>query len=422
MNSVLAEVITIGDEILYGKITDTNTRYISAALDAIGIKTIRKSSVGDVESEILDVLKEAEQRADIILITGGLGPTKDDITKTALCKYFGAQLVLNEEALHIVSELFERRGRTLSPLNRTQAMLPDCCEMIPNRYGTAPGMWFEKSGKVFVSMPGVPEEMHRMMKESVIPKLKAHFKTSVIFHEEICTVGIPESILAEKICSWSEQLPQNIRLAYLPSYSQVKLRLSSQGLDLSILQKETEQEVEKLRGIIPEYIYGYNDDTLESVVGKLLHERKMTVATAESCTGGHTAHLISSVSGSSAYFIGSIVAYHNSIKMNVLGVKSETLTENGAVSEKTVVEMAEGIKKLFNTDYALSCSGIAGPTGGTIEKPVGTVWIACSGPTGTVTKKLMLGTDRTMNIRFTSIALLNLLRLQILYPSDTWKE
>lgn len=422
MNPVLAEVITIGDEILYGKITDTNTRFISAELDTIGIKTIRKSSVGDAEQEILGILKEAEQRADIILITGGLGPTKDDITKTALCKYFGAKLILNEEALRMVTELFERRGRTLSELNRMQAMLPDRCEMIPNHRGTAPGMWFERDGKVFISMPGVPEEMHHMMEESVLPKLKSRFKTPVIFHKEICTVGIPESILAEKINAWSEHLPPHMRLAYLPSYGQVKLRLSSQGLDLPALREEADRETAKLLSVIPKYIYGYEGDKLESVLGKLLTERKMTVATAESCTGGHTAHMLSSIPGSSAYFMGGVVAYHNSIKTGVLGVKPETLAEDGAVSEKTVIEMAEGVRKFFHTNYALSCSGIAGPTGGTAEKPVGTVWIACAGPEGTVAKKLMLGTDRETNIRFTSIALLNLLRLRILYPDDAWKE
>jgi nicotinamide-nucleotide amidase len=411
---VKAEVITIGDEILFGQITDTNTQWISTELTNIGIRTVRKSSVGDDQQAILDILREAESRADVILITGGLGPTKDDITKTTLCKYFDTELVINEHALEIITSFFVKRGRPMTELNRQQAALPRNCTYIANHWGTAPGMWFERNGKVFISMPGVPFEMKSLMTNALLPKLKAFFKTPVIEHKMLRTVGIGESFLAERIENWEDNLPPHIKLAYLPSFGQVKLRLTATGSDLEQLQKDNQAEVDKVLPLIKEFVFGYDNDEMETVIGRLLKERGQTVATAESCTGGYVSHLITKVAGSSQYFLGGVVSYSNDVKINELGVKPETLTAHGAVSEQTVIEMAEGVRQRLKTTYGIAASGIAGPDGGTDEKPVGTIWIACAGPKGTVTHKLQLGKYREQNIQFTGIYLLNLLRKQIL--------
>lgn len=411
---VKAEVITIGDEILFGQITDTNTQWISAELTNIGIRTTRKSSVGDEEQAILDILQEAETRADIILITGGLGPTKDDITKKTLCKYFDTELYINEDALAIITSFFVKRGRPMTELNRQQAALPKNSTYIANHWGTAPGMWFERNGKVFISMPGVPFEMKSLMTNTLLPKLQAFFKTPVIEHKMLRTVGIGESFLAERISDWEDNLPPHIKLAYLPSFGQVKLRLTATGNDLEQLQKDNQAEVDKVLPLIKEFVFGYDNDEMETVIGRLLKERGQTVATAESCTGGYVSHLITKVAGSSQYFLGGVVSYSNDVKINELGVKPETLAAHGAVSEQTVVEMAEGVRQRLKTTYGIAASGIAGPDGGTDEKPVGTIWLACAGPSGTVTHKLQLGKYREQNIQFTGIYLLNLLRKQIL--------
>lgn len=411
---VKAEVITIGDEILFGQITDTNTQWISTELTNIGIRTTRKSSVGDEEQAILDILQEAETRADIILITGGLGPTKDDITKKTLCKYFDTELYINEDALAIITSFFVKRGRPMTELNRQQAALPKNSTYIANHWGTAPGMWFERNGKVFISMPGVPFEMKSLMTNALLPKLKVFFKTPVIEHKMLRTVGIGESFLAERISDWEDNLPPHIKLAYLPSFGQVKLRLTATGNDLEQLQKDNQAEVDKVLPLIKEFVFGYDNDEMETVIGRLLKERGQTVATAESCTGGYVSHLITKVAGSSQYFLGGVVSYSNDVKINELGVKPETLAAHGAVSEQTVVEMAEGVQQRLKTTYGIAASGIAGPDGGTDEKPVGTIWLACAGPSGTVTHKLQLGKYREQNIQFTGIYLLNLLRKQIL--------
>ena len=411
---VKAEVITIGDEILFGQITDTNTQWISTELTNIGIRTTRKSSVGDEEQAILDILQEAETRADIILITGGLGPTKDDITKKTLCKYFDTELYINEDALAIITSFFVKRGRPMTELNRQQAALPKNSTYIANHWGTAPGMWFERNGKVFISMPGVPFEMKSLMTNVLLPKLKVFFKTPVIEHKMLRTVGIGESFLAERISDWEDNLPPHIKLAYLPSFGQVKLRLTATGNDLEQLQKDNQAEVDKVLPLIKEFVFGYDNDEMETVIGRLLKERGQTVATAESCTGGYVSHLITKVAGSSQYFLGGVVSYSNDVKINELGVQPETLAAHGAVSEQTVVEMAEGVRQRLKTTYGIAASGIAGPDGGTDEKPVGTIWLACAGPSGTVTHKLQLGKYREQNIQFTGIYLLNLLRKQIL--------
>lgn len=413
MKKILAELLTIGDEILYGQIVDTNSQWMSVALDKVGIKVIRKTSVGDQEDEILTAMAEAEKRADIILITGGLGPTSDDLTKPCLVKYFDCPLAIHEEALVEVTEFFKSRGRELTEINRQQAALPICCTKITNAIGTAPGMWFERNGKVFVSMPGVPYEMKLMMTNIIIPKLQQQFKTPVIHHRVLCTVGIGESILAEKISAWEKALPKNCSLAYLPNLGQVRLRLTSYGDNLTQLQQEAEGLIEKLLPLAGEYIYSFSDQSLEVVVGNMLREKNLTLSIAESCTGGYVSHLITSVPGSSEYFQGSIIPYSYEIKMQHLGVKSQTLEKFGAVSEETIKEMAELVRKKFGTSIGVATSGVAGPGGATPEKPVGTVWIALADGKEIVTKKLQLSKDRLINIQASSVAVLNLIRLSL---------
>jgi nicotinamide-nucleotide amidase len=413
MTAITAELLTIGDEILYGQIVDTNSQWMSVALSDAGIKVIRKTSVGDVDSEIMNAFAEAEIRADIVLITGGLGPTSDDLTKPCLAKYFDCKLKMHDEALAEVTEFFRSRGRELTEVNRQQAALPECCQKITNRLGTAPGMWFERNRKVFVSMPGVPHEMKTMMKEIIIPKLRATFQTPVINHRVIRTVGIGESFLAEKIADWENTLPPHIKLAYLPGLGEVKLRLTGTGKSLDALQAETDSLTETLKTRIGQFIYGYGDNPLEVVIGKTLLERKLTLSIAESCTGGYLSHLITSVPGSSSYFLGSIIPYAYEIKMRQLGVRPETLEQFGAVSEETIREMANLVRAKFNTDIGVATSGVAGPGGATPEKPVGTVWIGYSDKHHTVTKKLQLTKDRMLNIQYSSFAVLNLIRTSL---------
>lgn len=410
MKKVLAELLTIGDEILYGQIVDTNSQWMSIELDKLGIKVIRKTTVGDQEDEILTAFAEAEKRADIILITGGLGPTNDDLTKPCMAKYFNCGLILNEEALAEVTEFFKSRGRALTEVNRQQAMLPAACKKITNEIGTAPGMWFNKNGKIFMSMPGVPHEMKLMMTNHVLPRLKATFKTPVIYHKVVRTIGIGESVLAEKIADWENALPNHIGLAYLPSLGEVKLRITGFGDSYQSLETEINSLTEKLKERAGQFIFGYGEDPIELVIGRTLKEKKLTLAVAESCTGGYLSHLITSIPGSSEYFLGGIVPYDYQIKMRQLGVKPETLEKYGAVSEPTISEMANIVRAKFNTDIGVATSGIAGPGGATPDKPVGTVWIAYSDKHQTVTKKLQLSKDRMINIRMASVAVLNLIR------------
>jgi nicotinamide-nucleotide amidase len=413
MKKILAELLTIGDEILYGQIVDTNSQWMSVELDKVGIKVIRKTSVGDQEDEILTAFAEAEKRADIILITGGLGPTSDDMTKPLLAKYFDCKLQMHEEALAEVTTFFKSRGREMTELNRQQAALPICCTKITNPVGTAPGMWFERNNKVFMSMPGVPHEMKKMMTERVIPKLKEKFQTPTIYHKVIRTIGIGESFLADKISSWEKSLPDHIKLAYLPSLGEVKLRLTGFSNSSTQIESEIDELVKKVQPLAGEYIYGYGEEPIEETIGKMLRERKLTLSMAESCTGGYLSHLITSVAGCSDYFLGSMVPYSYEIKMRQLGVKPEVLEKYGAVSEQTIIEMANIVRAKFNTDIGVATSGIAGPGGATPEKPVGTVWIAYSDKHQTVTKKLQISSERSINIRMASMAVLNLIRLSL---------
>lgn len=406
-----AEIITIGDEILYGQTLDTNSHWISARLDEIGIKVLRKTTIGDTREEILSSFREAESRVDIILITGGLGPTSDDLTKPLLNEYFQSKMILNEEALHQIEELFTKAGRTMTEANRKQAELPDACRMIRNRMGTAPGMWFDKGNKVFISMPGVPYEMKTMMTEQILPQLKDRFVDLVIHHKIIRTIGIPESTLAHMIEEWEKALPSNVKLAYLPTMGSVKLRLTSIGHDLPTQQAQTQKLVDAVLPTIQKFVYGFDDDEIEAVVGRMLKAKNKTIALAESCTGGYISHLLTVVPGSSEYFKGSIVSYAYDVKENSLDVDPVIMTKMGAVSEEVVMQMATAVRQKLNADVSLAISGIAGPGGGTPEKPVGTVWIAYSDENKTVAKRFQFTKDRKLNIQFAATAALNMFRV-----------
>lgn len=412
---VRAEIITIGDEILYGQILDTNTQWISLELDKLGIKTIRKSSVGDQASEITQILHEAASRADIVFITGGLGPTKDDLTKKVLADFFNCGLEMHVDALQDVTEFFAKRGRELSDINRDQASLPTKAQFVPNKQGTAPCMWFEEKGVIWVSMPGVPFEMKAIMETEVLPRVVKHFKTPVIFHKVIKTVGIGESYLSDLIQDWELSLPSHIKLAYLPSLGIVKLRLTAFGEDVNALSSDVEKELARVMPLISSYVFGYEKEELAEVVGQLLRTQQASLGLAESCTGGHLAHQFTQISGSSDYFKGGIVSYANEIKMGQLGVAASILSEFGAVSEPCIRAMAEGARKELGSTYSLATSGIAGPMGGTDDKPVGTVWIALAHPEGVITRKLQLAGTRMQNIHMTSLASINLLRRFLLH-------
>lgn len=417
ISSVRAEIITIGDEILFGQIIDTNTQWIGTQLTDIGIRPVRKTSVGDNKQDILDAFAQASQRVDVVIVTGGLGPTRDDITKHTFCEYFGTELEINQDALALITEFFAKRGRAMTELNIQQAALPKNCTYIPNLWGTAPGMWFEKDGAIYISLPGVPYEMKSLMEFEILPRLKARFSTHIIQHKSIRTIGIGESFLAEKISAWEDALPEHIKLAYLPHFGQVRLRLTGTGTDQDILERELAEQVALVLPLIEEHVFGYDSDELETVIGNLLINSNATVGTAESCTGGYVANQITSIPGSSRYYEGSVVSYSNDVKMNVLGVSRETLEAYGAVSEQTAREMAEGARRLLNTTFAISTTGIAGPDGGTAEKPVGTVWIACATPEETFTQLLTLRNNRKINIELTCSYALNLLRKTILKTS-----
>jgi nicotinamide-nucleotide amidase len=412
---ILAEVLTVGDEILFGQITDTNSQWISAELTNLGIKTNRKTSIGDQKLEIINAIDEAFKRSNVVIMTGGLGPTKDDITKKTIAEYFKVDLILNEDILKDVTYFFESRNRTLTEINIGQAYVPSNAFAIRNSCGTAPGMWFETNdGKILISMPGVPFEMKKMMQLDMLPRLKSYFKTPVIFHKMILTIGIGESFLSDMIAEWEDALPSNIKLAYLPSVGTLRLRLTGYGEDLNLVKIAVEKEYLKVYPLISNYVFGYENDNIATVVGKLLVENNLSFGTAESCTGGYISHLITSNPGSSAYFKGSIVSYSNEIKSKVLGVSESDINTFGAVSETIVIQMAEGLRKNLNVDVAVAVSGIAGPEGGTNEKPVGTVWLALSDYEGTITHQLNLGNLRENNIQMSAIAALNMVRKRLL--------
>ncbi|WP_303917653.1 competence/damage-inducible protein A [Draconibacterium sediminis] len=410
-----AEIITIGDEILIGQIVDTNSAWMGEQFNLNGIEIYQITSVHDDHDHIMRAIKNAEEHADLVVITGGLGPTKDDITKHTLCEYFNTKLVFHEPTLKTIYERFKFRGIDMNKMNRDQAMLPESCTILPNKMGTAPGMWFEKDDTIFVSMPGVPFEMKYLVEFELLPRLRETGRTKAIFHKTVLTQGVPESMLAERIADWEDALPTHIKLAYLPNPMAVRLRLSAIGYNVESLKSDVESEIEKLKNIIPEAIYGYDLETMAEVIGRELVQQNKKLAVAESCTGGYISHLITSVAGSSAYYNGSVTSYSNEMKEQLLGVSRENLDKYGAVSEQVAREMVEGVKRVMNADYAVATTGIAGPTGGTEEKPVGTVWIAVSGPEKTLVKKYtFVGDQRDRNIVRSGQTTLQLLRRMVL--------
>jgi len=416
-----AEIISIGDELLIGQVVNTNASWMAEQLNMAGIKVSCILAISDQKEQILETLKTASKRSDIILITGGLGPTKDDITKKTLCGFFNSKLVFNEEVFEDVKSIFGKRGFVVSEVNKMQAEVPHNCKPIRNKNGTAPGMWFEKEDNVFVSMPGVPFEMKAMMEGFIIPELTKRFRLPALVNKTVLTHGVGESSLAAIIEDWENGLPENIKLAYLPQPGIVRLRLSGKGNKKPVLEKQIDAEVIKLHQLIPDLIFGYDKDSMEEVIGDLLRNKKMTLSTAESCTGGYIAHLITSIPGSSDYFEGSVVSYSNMAKEIALDVNSKSLEEFGAVSEEVVIEMVKGIQQKFNTDYAIATSGIAGPSGGTEEKPVGTTWIAIATPEKVFTKRFHFGEHRRRNIRRAALAAMNMLRRELLSVGKTPK-
>ncbi len=409
-----AEIITIGDEILIGQIVDTNSAWIAEQFNLHGIEIYQITSVHDDGEHIKKAIGKAEEEVDLVLLTGGLGPTKDDITKKVLCEYFETKLVLHEPTLEHIKERFIKRNIDLNKLNRNQALIPESCTVLPNMAGTAPGLWFEKNDTVIAALPGVPFEMKYLVESEILPRLQKNGKSKAIYHKTVQTQGLPESMLAEKIEQWETALPENIKLAYLPNPMSVRLRLSAMGTDLNHLKMQVDKEVELLKEIIPDNIFGYNNETLAEVVGRLLQKSGKTLAVAESCTGGYISHLITSVPGSSSYFKGGITAYSNEIKKNLLDVKENSLIEFGAVSETVAKEMAAGIRKALNSDFALATTGIAGPDGGTSDKPVGTVWIAVAGVNTLIAEKYVFGDNRERNIIRSSQTALQMLRRMII--------
>ena len=395
--SMFAEIITIGDELLIGQVVDTNSAWMGRELNNIGIEVLRIVSVRDREEEILEAIDNAMKRVNIVLVTGGLGPTKDDITKQTLCKYFNTELIFSEEVFENVKRVLAGKI-PMNKLNKGQAMVPKNCTVINNPVGSASVSWFERDGKVLVSMPGVPQEMTTVMAESVLPKLHERFQTDVIMHQTFLVQHYPESVLAEKLEAWEVALPDCIKLAYLPKLGIIRMRLTGRGHDRKEVETLLNREKAKLETILGEDIFSEEDTPLEVIIGELLKKRKLTVSTAESCTGGSIAERLTSIAGSSEYFKGSIVAYSNEVKKDLLYVSSETLEKYGAVSEETVIEMVKGAMKALKTDCAVATSGIAGPGGGTPEKPVGTVWIAAGYKNEIRTYKQETNRGRAMNI------------------------
>ncbi len=393
---MLAEIITIGDEILIGQIIDTNSAFIAHELNQIGVSVYQITSVQDERNHILKAFEEAESRADVIIITGGLGPTKDDITKRTLCEYFGDTLVESKEVLEHVEELFRNYISTpISDMNRRQALVPSRATVLKNAYGTAPGMWIKQGGKVFVSLPGVPFEMKSLVQNEVIPRIVEEFHRPFILHRTLITYGVGESAIAEKIEDWENALPSFIRLAYLPNLGKVRLRLTAKGTDKEGIGMAVDEEILKLHGIIGDIIFGEDQNgALEEVVGKILAKKKYTLATAESCTGGAIAERITSVPGASAYFKGSVVSYATEAKIKVLQVSEKVINKDSVVSEAVAKAMAQNVKELFNTDFAISTTGNAGPTKGDSDADVGTVYIAIASPSGVYAEKFMMGNHR----------------------------
>ena len=408
-----ATIITIGDEILIGQIVDTNSVSIAKHLNAAGIVVHEKVSIGDDSTQIVRSVERALGESNVVVITGGLGPTKDDITKKTLAGMFGCELVPDQRVADHVKRMLEGRGIEFNELNRGQAMVPACCTVLFNAHGTAPGMWFEQNGKVVVSLPGVPFEMEHLMTDEVMPRLKARFSLRQIVHRTLITAGLAESMLAEKIADWENALPPYLHLAYLPAPGVVRLRLSAYEVEGESVSHEIDRQFAALQRIIPRYVLGFERATMQEIVHNLLTQRRQTLATAESCTGGSIAARFTAMPGASAYFLCGVVAYSNESKNNLLGVDPETIASRGAVSEEVARQMAEGARRITGADYAVATTGIAGPAGGTEQKPVGTVWMAVAGPHRTVTLLKQCGTDRGQVIDRASAFALALLRDEI---------
>jgi nicotinamide-nucleotide amidase len=405
-----ATILSIGDELLIGQTLNTNAHWMSQKMNEIGIDVIHHISLSDEKQDIINCLNNALLSSEVVLITGGLGPTSDDITKDVLCEYFGGKLVFNEAAYRNIERIFELRKRLINESTRRVAYLPDVCKVIQNKNGTAAGMIFSKDGKTIVSMPGVPYEMKGMVTDDVIPYLKENYKLPFIFHCNILTAGVGETQLADRLIEFEKNKDARIKLAYLPNVGKVRLRLTIKGEDKDTLQKVLDNAKKEVVSSIEEYIYGFDEDTLEQNIGDLLTDRKVTLGTAESCTGGYLAHLITSVSGSSAYYKGSIISYANEVKQDLLGVSKDTLEQFGAVSEQTVSEMITGALSQLKVDIVIAISGVAGPSGGSEEKPVGTVFIGIGTNQKTIVKKLSFTNHRERNIQLSSVVALVMLR------------
>jgi nicotinamide-nucleotide amidase len=414
MKEVNASIITIGDELLIGQTIDTNSAFIASELNKIGIWVKRRVAIGDRRDEILKALSGQSEDCGVVIITGGLGPTADDITKPVLCEYFGSELVVNEDALQNVKNIFNRLNKPLLETNMKQAEVPGNCRVLQNHRGTAPGMWFEKEGVVYVSLPGVPHEMKGLMETGVLPALKEQLQLPSIVHRTMLVAGKGESEIAEMIKDFETNLPQHIKLAYLPAYGMVRLRLTGKAGEEEPLTTEVESLFSELKSKVKEWMVAGEDISLQQAVSRLLVKKGKTLSTAESCTGGYIAHLITSLSGSSALYLGGVVSYDNEVKKGMLGVKPETLDKYGAVSEETVTEMAKGALETMKTDYALATSGIMGPGGGSEEKPVGTVWIAVASKEKVEARKFSFRFERSRNIELTANNALNLLRKFVL--------
>ena len=413
-------IITIGDEILIGQIVDTNSAWIAQELNLIGAHIKRIVSIGDDQQDIINALQDSTSESEVTIMTGGLGPTKDDITKDAIATFLQVSKVFHEETYQRILRFFAKLERQPTEAHRQQCYLPDGAQILPNKMGTAPGMWFNYQGRAIVSIPGVPYEMKYLMEHEVIPKIARQFVGKPIAHRTILTVGEGESKIAERLEYIEDHLPSGMKLAYLPGLGRVRLRLTAYGEDRQIVNNLLQEYVGKIEAVIPELIFGYEKLTLEEAIGQLLLRKKLTIATAESCTGGLLSHQIVSVPGSSAYFMGGVIAYDNQVKIEHLQVSPKTLQQYGAVSEQTVIEMVKGALKKFDTDLAVSVSGIAGPSGGTPEKPVGTIWIAIGHQNHINTKKIFIGKNRLTNIQYTVVQALNMIRLFVFehFPND----
>ena len=410
-----AEIITIGDEILIGQIVDTNSAWMANILFDHGIEVAQITSITDEKNHIVNALEAAQTRADLILITGGLGPTKDDITKATLCAYFDDQLEFRQDVFNQVKSLFDSYGVEMPEVNRHQAEVPSKCITLMNKKGTAPGMWFRHNEKVIVSMPGVPYEMKYLMEHEVLPRVKTEFDTPELVYKTVLTQGIGESSLMEILGGWENTvLDDDLKLAWLPAAGKVRLRLSGKGTSRIAIETKIATYIKQLPTLIPAHYVGYETDALEVEIGNLLKKKEWTVSTAESCTGGNIAHLLTSIAGSSAYFEGSVVSYSNKVKETILGVSWESIKRHGAVSKQVVEEMVSGVRHKLGTDCAIATSGIAGPDGGTDDKPVGTVWIAVATPKGVVSERFQFGTDREKNILRSSQTALHLLQKELL--------